>query len=1194
MLAKEGRGIPQGNAVPNAPFKTSWPMLAMKRMIRYAAENGFDKLAWTTGEQQAERYDLRKKVDYINYKPNADGTYNIKAGKSDSQGNPLGGSQTIQQDNVSANKLPEVVGKTLAEKIIKGDGDLWAGPSSKVRVFKGLDLNVGGEGMKGFYNAILPSEVNKYVKRWNGRVGQEKISVLGNRGLNRVDHGPGLYEDGIATVHSLTITPSMRESVMEGQPRFRETPPPATPAATPAAARAIAHAEAEKSVLGKLRDSLGDLFAWGDHVGGRPIQLNRINREREGALIELGHSLSRDLRQFNIAMKHVPATTREVVDSLVRGELTPETAAADLTAQGLLNPGGQRALNLAVAMRRDIDELSREIMASGLAQGMLAEVITNNLGKYVVRAYRKYTDPNYIPTAADANVAETFLNDRIGDHVRRTEDLLARMAGRYVRESNRLALLNYALTGNMDFLKGQSKQFTIRAQFARRLVLALHDSYGDLVRAEIDADAKRATLTLDPAAIEDTVAATLDIIRTKNTKEDPEAGGGAGGTSRGFRVYDQIFKRRQDIPEEIRKYMGEIEDTTEILQLTLSRMEQSLINHRALTRLLAEQPAAEDDPGHLFITGDKPRAITGTDGKDRFFNAQIPDTRAWGPLRGMWTTKKNLEYLRAGIEGGSPQMNPAFRAWIKLNAVMRWTKTLPNPGYHIRNMLGNFKFALAEGEMLHAPSYAIGWKRAVGLFARIASRDHAIADAAWQEYLGHLHSGLLSSPTREGELRAALRSGWGEIDDIATLDTAGLYNRISILIARGNNRLMELAQLTDGIHKLASYHAKLARGITAEQALEDVRQAYPYYDMAPEAATRLAKYMPFFEDFLTFKAEVLRTTVNNYARAYADLRDGKVADGLARLSGSLASTTLGAGITGINVGALSMLAVYTLNLMRGDGGDDKDKDQRYETLTREEEDAARALLPENVRYNEMAFWKAPDGTIHNLDLTYVDSHSIFAKAANAATLNPSNATIGGRITAVTGEVLGAPMAMQTAAELTLNKNASTGDTVIDDPRWWLQRLGPTWATRAARAVTIHNAGQPLVDNDGLVDTVGGQLARVFYPAAQRQMDPAQLFTARARELARAADAEKLPLSRLRRSAVEDSKEPIAAYDAKLAHVETWYETVLQQRLDQILRASDHWLTPADQIQGLRTAGFSKADAEAAVTGAGIQYREPKD
>ena len=43
--------------IPNAPFKktSAWARLAMKRAIQYAAENGFDRIAWTTGEQQADR-----------------------------------------------------------------------------------------------------------------------------------------------------------------------------------------------------------------------------------------------------------------------------------------------------------------------------------------------------------------------------------------------------------------------------------------------------------------------------------------------------------------------------------------------------------------------------------------------------------------------------------------------------------------------------------------------------------------------------------------------------------------------------------------------------------------------------------------------------------------------------------------------------------------------------------------------------------------------------------------------------------------------------------------------------------------------------------------------------------------------------------------------------------------------------------
>lgn len=37
--------------VPDAPFKSSWPLLGMKRAIRWAAENGFDSVAWKRDPQ---------------------------------------------------------------------------------------------------------------------------------------------------------------------------------------------------------------------------------------------------------------------------------------------------------------------------------------------------------------------------------------------------------------------------------------------------------------------------------------------------------------------------------------------------------------------------------------------------------------------------------------------------------------------------------------------------------------------------------------------------------------------------------------------------------------------------------------------------------------------------------------------------------------------------------------------------------------------------------------------------------------------------------------------------------------------------------------------------------------------------------------------------------------------------------------
>jgi len=40
------------DGIPDAPFRTSWSTLLMKRMIRYAVDNGAEKIAWINGNQQ--------------------------------------------------------------------------------------------------------------------------------------------------------------------------------------------------------------------------------------------------------------------------------------------------------------------------------------------------------------------------------------------------------------------------------------------------------------------------------------------------------------------------------------------------------------------------------------------------------------------------------------------------------------------------------------------------------------------------------------------------------------------------------------------------------------------------------------------------------------------------------------------------------------------------------------------------------------------------------------------------------------------------------------------------------------------------------------------------------------------------------------------------------------------------------------
>lgn len=236
--------------IPAMPFPKSWPELAMKRMIRYAAENGYDRLTFDTGETQNDRYDLSKQIDSVKWKKVSSDGYKVEIYKD--------GQDITQQighpDVLSAAKLPDYLGKDVAERI--------TGSSESKGTLEGDGLKVGGSGMKGFYDKILPSFVSRYVKKWGGKVEPANLDIVTPKRSGNIwtdarieENKSGEFElyarkvDGVeetyletfdsraaaeeqaatvtgkshaVPVHSLTITPEMRYSVMkEGQRLFK-------------------------------------------------------------------------------------------------------------------------------------------------------------------------------------------------------------------------------------------------------------------------------------------------------------------------------------------------------------------------------------------------------------------------------------------------------------------------------------------------------------------------------------------------------------------------------------------------------------------------------------------------------------------------------------------------------------------------------------------------------------------------------------------------------------------------------------------------------------------------------------------------------------------------------------------------------------------------------------------------------------
>lgn len=214
--------------VPSAPFvgKTeAWTALALKRMIRYAAEHNFDRIAWANGDQQVARYDLSKQVGLIEYTDSGMLLVNGLRGES------------ILREDVPEDRLAERIGKEAAEKLLQQTPRNHPGLVSlfaKSRTLSGVDLQIGGEGMKAFYDRIVPNIANDVLKKLGGgRVIEIEMNDRGpalrasataarSMGMNdgALEIEAEFAADVVGRQMGFDITDALRDAALQGMPLF--------------------------------------------------------------------------------------------------------------------------------------------------------------------------------------------------------------------------------------------------------------------------------------------------------------------------------------------------------------------------------------------------------------------------------------------------------------------------------------------------------------------------------------------------------------------------------------------------------------------------------------------------------------------------------------------------------------------------------------------------------------------------------------------------------------------------------------------------------------------------------------------------------------------------------------------------------------------------------------------------------------
>lgn len=214
------KALVQEKQAPDAPFKKNWEEMALKRLVHHAAEKGYHGIVVTPGDEQADRYDISKHADKISYFPD---TKTVVAYKDNEA--------VVEKRVDDSSELENVIGKEAAskllerptEKIVNARGD-------QVQSLSGLDLKVGGEGMKGFYDKKLPNILNSIGKKYGTKVVMNAVPVNAPKSKTADADDQLLSDLGVETpvvkkpmLHYFPISDQMRQDVLKnGLPLYKQ------------------------------------------------------------------------------------------------------------------------------------------------------------------------------------------------------------------------------------------------------------------------------------------------------------------------------------------------------------------------------------------------------------------------------------------------------------------------------------------------------------------------------------------------------------------------------------------------------------------------------------------------------------------------------------------------------------------------------------------------------------------------------------------------------------------------------------------------------------------------------------------------------------------------------------------------------------------------------------------------------------
>lgn len=399
-----------------------------------------------------------------------------------------------------------------------------------------------------------------------------------------------------------------------------------------------------------------------------------------------------------------------------------------------------------------------------------------------------------------------------------------------------------------------------------------------------------------------------------------------------------VLKTRKQIAPQIRALLGEYTDPRINFAKSATKMGRLIWNQKFLEKV------REVGMGNFLFTDDtKPPEATAKIAADK--------SEVYAPLNGLWTFPETDQAFKDAL--GKEQMADWFRKVVQINGMVKYGKTVLSPTTAARNWMSAFFFTVANGhfDLRHM-------KKSVDGLKEYFTHNGEAGKLAYLRELKQL--GVVYDTPYAGEMMRLLAD--------SNLSDSLMLSNGKLKIKHAADMATKFYQFGDDFWKIIGFENEkrmwmdtgMPEQAAKEKAAERIRNTYPTYSMVGKGIQQLRRF-PLLGTFVSFPAEIIRTSINMVRYLAEDYKDPKTRPLAMRRAAGMAIASSFA----YAAQALSMAML---------GYDDDD------------EEAVRLMAAPWQRNSSLLFTgRDENGNIRFLDLSFLDPYNYWKRPIIAVT-----------------------------------------------------------------------------------------------------------------------------------------------------------------------------------------------------------------